>query len=455
MGICLLFFLSLLSLSPPLLGFGTVRFGTEDDDGERFVSVEVGASGISGTFFPLVATRPLSAGFSSYGTTSGGAAQAWCPIDDGPADNRSRNHVFVRYSSLVPSLSSSTRAVLRVALTVDNSGDRVERASLYAASSLEDGGGHTVVGKYGGVFALEEKRDRVFLTFGMQALCNEGAINCNELFEDGEVNDSASTRLYFFLAPEDEYRVGSTVSNLDDDINGGGVYLNLYLSDRAIDEDENDRSVSVTGVNPGDEQLLVSYERSPINDFLDMRLIYQTRALNEDDSTVGHYLSQGVEYDVAEDIPADHREGVIRARGLTNNREYYIWAVAVNRYLMASRISDQRTGMPLQAAEILTGEGESPCYLLTAGFQENHLVLRYFRWIKDNILAHFSLGQDLIRLYYTTAPTYALRVYEHPLLAFFVRFGAICLFFFLNLSLTGLGLYLILRGIRWVYPPGG
>ena len=434
-------------LSTPLFGIGEVRFGTPEDNIERFVAVEASSNGSE--YFTLVTSRPLSAGFTEYGTTPSGAASAYCPIDDGTT----KNHVFTRYSNLVPNLENGT-STLRFFLAVDNSREGSDEAAfLYAAARRRDENRYIVVARSVRSFSAGQRANQVGITLEMSELCDMNAVDCGS-FSNGGMNDQATVQIYFFLAPQSEYSVRNDI-DIDDDINSGGVYLNLYLSDALINED----AVSIANLAPGDEQIIISYRKNRINDFHDMRILYQTETEGKlvPGSPVGPYLAANVSYDVAEDVTIDQRRGVIRARGLKNNVDYYIGIVATNRYLISSKVAttdDNDYITPLGALEVLSLEGDAPCYILSAGFGEEHFIVDYFRFLRDHLLAPTAPGQALIRLYYHWAPPWALFIKKHPLLAFTLRLLILGLFFLLNLSLITIGLWLILLGVKRIHPTG-
>ena len=61
------------------------------------------------------------------------------------------------------------------------------------------------------------------------------------------------------------------------------------------------------------------------------------------------------------------------------------------------------------------------CYLLTAGFNGDHPVVRFFRDFRDTILMKYWLGRTFINFYYETAPQYTGYILKTPWLQMMIR----------------------------------
>ena len=99
---------------------------------------------------------------------------------------------------------------------------------------------------------------------------------------------------------------------------------------------------------------------------------------------------------------------------------------------------------------------EQSCYLLSAGFQNDHYVLDYFRKFRDEVLMHHPVGQWLVKAYYHTSPKYAHYIYKSHLLSAVVRFlGHIIYFIFkywfiiLSLPFVLLGGFRVIRSFKF------
>lgn len=141
--------------------------------------------------------------------------------------------------------------------------------------------------------------------------------------------------------------------------------------------------------------------------------------------------------------------GEIFIKNLTNYEEYWVGVAFVNKWSFATLISETQSQIPERIEAFLEAKA---CYLLSAGFREDHYVLDYFRNFRDKFLVKSVWGKRFIQFYYDTAPKYAQIIWQNETLAKFVRFFAFMAYFLMRyfpaialLICTGLILRKVLR----------
>jgi hypothetical protein len=127
---------------------------------------------------------------------------------------------------------------------------------------------------------------------------------------------------------------------------------------------------------------------------------------------------------------------------LQNGVEATVSVASIDKFGFSTTLSNSLPGTPLEIEPLLK---KTACFLLTAGFGEEHYVITYFRNIRDQVLAENWLGRKFIGFYYSTAPKYALIIYKCETLRLIIRGSAYCLYFILrNIRLLTITLSLII-----------
>lgn len=133
------------------------------------------------------------------------------------------------------------------------------------------------------------------------------------------------------------------------------------------------------------------------------------------------------------------QSGEFNVNNLLNDNDYTLSVLFINIYGIATKLSPELSGRPLEIAELLKKQS---CFFLTAGFGEEHYIIDYFRHFRDSVLANYKIGRASIDIYYDFAPKYALLLYKSDLLRFMVRSMAY-------------GLYFIFNFYKWIFAIGG
>jgi hypothetical protein len=280
---------------------------------------------------------------------------------------------------------------------------------------------------------------RVDFSIAPQDICKSVILNnisqvCNS--GSGALDSSSETTvlfkpmLYFFLSDQTFAIDGGTVIDPTNANYSGGVYFESQMSNRIYDS--SDLIVTLSPLKKGDARLIGTFSASATMDTALFKkvIIYQ---YNETNTAIDSHLPIGsasagslLNKDVSKD-----QSGEFTLNGLTNGTPYKISIAFEDKFLFASTLSISQSGSPTEIQELLKKQA---CYILTAGFGEEHYITNYFRAYRDHVLLHSWLGQKFIKLYYQSAPHYALIIYQSEVLRLLVRSFAYGLYFLLNFS---------------------
>jgi hypothetical protein len=228
--------------------------------------------------------------------------------------------------------------------------------------------------------------------------------------------------LYFFLSTTTPagLPVGSPITLTD---YPDGIFFEVKMSNQVY------QAASVTPiiskVTVGDRRLIVSYSSAGgILDSDSVRIYLHTAVPGPVNQPIKSYTG-----DLTAEKYNYNTAGDITLRDLKNDTDYTISVLYVNKYKFGTVLSDDVTGRPLEIQELLKKES---CFLLTAGFGEEHFVIDYFRKFRDRVLSKYTLGRMFIKNYYEYAPKYALMIYEHDFIRFGIRASSYSLYFVFN-----------------------
>ncbi|MDH5581024.1 MAG: hypothetical protein OEY33_03895, partial [Bdellovibrionales bacterium] len=191
-----------------------------------------------------------------------------------------------------------------------------------------------------------------------------------------------------------------------------GVYYNYRLSNQI--STLADAEVILSRLRKGDGRVTAEYSGPVISEFYDVIGYKHTGAGN----TVATAINDGLTGSVVSDDNGAKEVDEIVIKGLENDVAVNISVGFVNRWNFVTKLSPSLTQTP-ESIEVFL-EKQS-CYLFSAGFQQEHYILDYFRDFRDRFLLRFDLGQRFVELYYATAPQYAPYIYNSELLSFIVR----------------------------------
>lgn len=136
--------------------------------------------------------------------------------------------------------------------------------------------------------------------------------------------------------------------------------------------------------------------------------------------------------------------GTLTLDNLTNNVDYEITASYISRFQVVGPYLDS---LQVRPDEILTFLREKSCFIVSAGFGEDHFVIDYFREFRDEILSEFSLGQKFINWYYKNSPALAVKIYHQPVLKLVVKSLSFALYFIMK---YGVVIFALLSAIYYL-----
>lgn len=147
--------------------------------------------------------------------------------------------------------------------------------------------------------------------------------------------------------------------------------------------------------------------------------------------------------------------GELRTGRLDNGRSYQVGVMTLSKFGFTSNpminlsvSSFPRTFMPGVPQSIDTFIQEQSCYLLSAGFGEEHFVIEYFKDFRDHVLNKFSLGRLFIKGYYASAPQFAPTIYHSKFLSFSVRMAGYFMYYLFRSSFFWVPLVMMILGIH-------
>ena len=228
--------------------------------------------------------------------------------------------------------------------------------------------------------------------------------------------DEKSTLLYFFLSTTSSFATGQTIDPAS--TYTGGIYFQLNMSNRTYSS----LTIAITKVRQGDKRAFFEYTGS--------ETILQPKYIKVFDrggaATTSDTLDT-VSGTLFTKEYAYNQSGEVAITDLVNSQTYNLSILFVDNYLFATKLSPTAQAKPQQIEELLKKQG---CFLLTAGFGEEHEVINYFRHFRDATLVHYKLGRMFIHFYYENAPKYALEIYQSSSLRFVIRSMAYFAYYF-------------------------
>ncbi len=191
--------------------------------------------------------------------------------------------------------------------------------------------------------------------------------------------------------------------------------------------------MTVDSVRRGDKRILLDYTiPNAINDFKEIVLIYQ--ATNADPLPASTLLYSDIAGALTEEIVSfdDYGvslDGTITIKNLVNNETFDAYLGVVDKYYFAPPFSEKAVGSTAAIEELLKSQS---CFFLTAGFGEEHSVIKGFRVFRDSVLMKKLIGKLFVSSYYFIAPKWAPWVYQHPRLRLIIRLWSSSVFFIVS-----------------------
>lgn len=436
---------ALLAALPLSLSAETyVRFAdhSSSDSAAQNDFVPTAAEGTS--FFTLRYERP-----GGDGTSEEAPGKVYVPIDPDTTTQTTQNntHFYTNASNGLPGLNkaNSNKGYLRVRLDVRN--DLGEQAKLWVAAK-DDSDTYRVFGRTGdgalnhlGTFS-DGTETTAFFTIELADLCYTPltfmSTACGVF--NGATSTSKDLTLYLFLdAATRDY---ADDKDIDPASLTNGVYMRVYLSSKTLEG----TLVTLVELTKGDGRISISYAGANPSD-LDTVYAYSAKTIG---ANPGGELLVDLDSGVSRhDLQTTETNHTAVLKGLENGVSYQLSVSFLNKFGFSTKTSNSKVETPLDIEEFLKSQA---CYLLSAGFGEEHYVIEYFKGFRDHFLKKYYLGRAFINFYYETAPKYALYIYGQPWLTALVRGAAYVLYFvFIFNGLPLAIVVLIAVSVKFVY----
>lgn len=270
-------------------------------------------------------------------------------------------------------------------------------------------------------------------------------------------NDASpvSRELIIFSSPTSTAFVEG--DGITDDELSNSVFFNLKFAAREPSVNatinSNDADIPTLSVTRGDEQLRIQYSTggaainaSEVQSVIACNLSVAAAAQSDYNqiTNVAPLCTQLQRIEEAVNKSAD----TVNYTGLTNGVPVDVTICVNNKWNFCSGFTPSVVGTP-KALE--TFIDEQSCYLLSAGFKEDHYVLSFLRAFRDNVLKKSIIGIEIVNFYESTAPLYAMYIAKSTILSAIFRGIGFLAYFMLKFYvyiLTFLGLILLFKGFN-------
>ncbi len=366
-------------------------------------------TGVTSTTFSLNVTNP-----SGDATDEASPAKVYVPTTNAIVDH---DKYFSKFKASTLNLLFDTGLATHLVnfpLTVVVSGTRY----LYAAAKSPTQSGYKVIQKYSSAISSNED---VSFAVSPNAICAPYASDCT-LLNSGSSNSSTVVfKVYFFVSTISNLAIGDT---LDPSTNTGGVYFDVGMSNRIYIA--SDLEVLIVDSKKGDGRVILTINSTnSMANFKNVLVFKHSSPPATPNLPIGAYTTGAL---IDRDFSSS-QTGEVTIDQLVNKEEVILSVAFQDNYGFATVLSDDVVITPLDIQELLKKQA---CFLLTAGFGEEHYVINFFRQYRDQVLAHTFLGKKFIEVYYREAPHYALVIYKHSTIRWGVRVMAYLLYFLFN-----------------------
>jgi hypothetical protein len=250
-------------------------------------------------------------------------------------------------------------------------------------------------------------------------------------FSSGTNNPCSSSSAYsvdmtvFFYLTSSSIAQGTT---FDSSSASTGLYFTLKFSNRISTV-----TIAIDTPKVGDRRLTLPYTSSAAFATPRAVLVYDFDGSFPSIPSAGETVGSQTTGGLRSKETAYAQNGEVVVTDLTNSTKYVLSLTFIDMYGFTSLLAPEVSATPLEIQELLKKQA---CFLLTAGFGEEHYVISYFRHFRDTVLAESFLGRMFIHNYYKYAPKYALMIYKHDSIRALIRGAAYTLYFIFNYYLA-------------------
>ncbi len=303
-----------------------------------------------------------------------------------------------------------------------------KRIAVYAKTSSS----YTSIPVQGGVGSNYIELDSYqsgFLNFTVDGLCSISGTSCNSFMQSlaNDANSKMDGEQYVYVVAYETTEVPST-STIDPEDFPNGFYIKIRMSVNYPTP-----PVTINSIKRGDTNLTVSYNGVGtlygLDTYFYKLLILNTSTTVPANSAANLKTTLGVVTECRKDgeiYPSNcyivssqiNQAGDVTAYNLVNGQDYKLSVVIANKFKFTSQIKQTMTGQPQEIEAFIK---EQSCFFLSAGFQDQHYILDYFRTFRDTSLLKNTLGKMFVDSYYEYAPAYTHYIYNSPVMSSLMR----------------------------------
>ncbi len=411
-------FLFLILSSNVIFSADTVRVRTDVD---FVVTASVGSNS-----FNINSDKP-----SGDGTSEAAPAKVYFPIDN---SNTGAYDYYLTTTTELFDVSVASH-VANIPVRVETSADGVQRYLHAAVKDTNDGNKYKYIQTASPTLSQGSQSDVIF-NFSPSKICSVLVSLCQNLLLTSTSETEQKFTVYFFTSNQATYGASQEITPASQ---AGGIYFTMLMSNRTYMSTE--MIISINKVRVGDNRLVLEYTS---NATLNPEYAKSVRVFKHTTNTpfytnsaIGLYGILGGSLTTTEYPFAQNGEVIVS--GLENNIESTLSVAFVDKFNFVTNLSVHKSSTPLDIEELLKKQG---CFLLTAGFGEEHYVINYFRHFRDATLSHYKLGRMFIQFYYENAPKYALQIYQSSAQRFVIRMLAYGAYYLFNFIWVIMGLFI-------------
>lgn len=292
---------------------------------------------------------------------------------------------------------------------------------IYAAVKLPSTGNYKVVARTASTY-VNITNYAVNFDLSPQKVCEVSAAetpNCSNFDVSGTVTEIPKSFYVYFFQSDNSTLINTSIAPSS----YSGVYFQLMMSNRVYTSSE--LTLSLASLRRGDERVTGSFTNTvTMEDFKKAMAFVHSGAACAANSPLSSCTGS-----LSSDSVANSQSGEFTLSGLTNGTPVTISVVLIDKYGFASVVSNSSSATPTDIEDLLKKQN---CFLLTAGFGEEHFVIDYFRNYRDTILSKSLPGKIFIKYYYQYAPKFALSIYNNSEIRGLIRVAAYALYGLFN-----------------------
>lgn len=411
-------FIILILFTQQILAADTVRIYEPDN---------LVVNGITSGTFSLYVDEP-----SGDATSESAPAKIYIPLEVNTTTNDNRPYYYLNtgsnatpyslfgYASNTGSADYSTFAgyVIKYPLSI-TTGSTAKY--IYAAVKIPSTSNYKVVARTASTYANVTDY-AVNFEFTPQKICEVSiseTTNCSNFDLSGTVIENTKSFYVYFFQSDSSTLINTSITPSS----YSGIYFQLLMSNRVYNSTE--LTVSLDTLRRGDERVTGSFTNSvTMEDFKKAMAFIHTGATCGTNSKLGSCTGS-----LSTDSISGSQSGDFTLSGLTNGTPVTVSVLLIDKFGFTSVVSNASSATPTDIEDLLKKEN---CFLLTAGFGEEHFIIDYFRNYRDTILSKSIPGKIFIKYYYKFAPEFALSVYNFAGVRAFIRMLAYVLYFMFN-----------------------